>query len=51
MKRAVLILVILLPITSVAACIVMFMLASSGADLLPTPANALSKTSWQDESS
>lgn len=48
MKRAMIALLILLPISSVAFCVILFVLAANGAtDILPSPAKPLSKTSWQ----
>ena len=50
MKRFMVGLIICIPITSVIVCVVLFVLAAKGsADLLPTPDNAMSKTSWQNQ--
>lgn len=48
MKRVMITILVLLPISSVLFCLTLFVMASKGeSDLLPTPKNALSKTSWE----
>ena len=49
MKRFMVGLILAIPLSSVIVCIILFTLAATGhGDLLPEPANPISKTSWKN---